>query len=72
MSKIKWGYVSRIGLVALIAGLASLKASIGDGLSSEEIINVIYTTVVGGAAYAGIGAASSTIEPTVGRQNSGE
>lgn len=60
------GYAIRIGITALIAGLASLKASIGDGLDSAEIVDVISATLVAGAAYAGIGAASKTVEPDVG------
>lgn len=61
-----WGYVIRICITAAIAGLASLKASIGDGLDNAEIVDVISATLVAGAAYAGIGAASKTVEPEIG------
>ncbi len=66
MKQFPWGYVVRIGIVASLAGLASLKASIGDGLDAGEIVDVISATLAAGAAYAGIGAFSKTVEPTVG------
>lgn len=62
----QWGYIIRIGIVGALAGLASLKASIGDGLDSAEVVDVISATIAAGAAYAGIGAVSKTVEPTVG------
>lgn len=61
------GYIVRISIVAALAGLASLKASIGDGLDSAEIVDVISATLAAGAAYAGIGAVSKTVEPDVGK-----
>ena len=60
------GYAIRIGFFALVAGLASLKASIGDGVDAGEWVDIISATVVAGGAYAGIGAASKTVEPTIG------
>jgi hypothetical protein len=63
-----WGYALRILVVAILAALASLKASIGDGLDAGETVDVVYAFVGAGAAYAGLGAASKTIEPTVGRK----
>ena len=61
------GYIVRISIVAALAGLASLKASIGDGLDSSEVVDVISATLAAGAAYAGIGAVSKTVEPNVGK-----
>lgn len=61
------GYIVRISIVGALAGLASLKASIGDGLDSAEIVDVISATLAAGAAYAGIGAVSKTVEPEVGK-----
>jgi hypothetical protein len=66
MKQFPWAYAIRIGIVAALAGLASLKASIGDGLDSAEVVDVISATIAAGAAYAGIGAVSKTVEPTVG------
>lgn len=66
MKKFPWTYAIRIGIVAALAGLASLKASIGDGLDSAEVVDVISATIAAGAAYAGIGAVSKTVEPSVG------
>ena len=65
------GYIVRISIVASLAGLASLKASIGDGLDSAEIVDIISATLAAGAAYAGIGAVSKTVEPEVGRSGDG-
>lgn len=62
------GYIIRIVVVASIAGLASLRASIGDGLDAQEVVDLVQAVVVAGAAYAGIGAISRTVEPGVGRK----
>jgi len=59
-------YLLRIVVVAALAGLATLKASIGNGLDSAEVVDVIYATLGGGAAYAGIGALVPSVEPFVG------
>lgn len=61
-------YLLRTALVAVLAGLATLKASIGDGMSDEEWVNLAYSTLLAGAAYAGIGAAVPAVEPFVGNQ----
>jgi len=55
----------RVSIIATIAGLAVLKTVIGDGLTAEEIVDVIGTTLGAGAAYAGIGALSANVEPNV-------
>jgi hypothetical protein len=55
----------RVGVVAVIAGLAVLKTVIGDGLTAEEVVDVLATTLGAGAAYAGIGAISANVEPNV-------
>lgn len=65
------GYLLRIAIVAALAGLASLKASIGDGLSAEEWVDLVTATLGAGAAYAGIGAVSKTVEPDVGNTGPG-
>lgn len=60
------GYIVRICVVAALAGLASLRASIGDGLDAAEWVDLAQATLGAGAAYAGIGAVSKTVEPEVG------
>lgn len=65
MSNPKTRYVLRALLVAIIAALATLKASIGDGLDAGEVLDTVYAFVVAGAAYLGIGAATP-LEPSVG------
>lgn len=59
-------YMLRIGIVAVLAGLGALKASVGDGLDTAEIVDVLSVTLGAGAAYAGIGAAVPAVEPFVG------
>lgn len=59
------GYVLRIAIVAVLAGLASLKASIGDGLDAAEIVDVVQATIGAGAVYAGIGVVSNKVEPDI-------
>lgn len=61
------GYIIRVAVVAALAGLASLKASVGDGLDASEWVDLVYATLGAGAAYAGLGAVSKTVEPDVGR-----
>lgn len=61
------GYIVRIAIVSAIAGLGTLKASIGDGLDAAEWVDLALVTLGAAAAYAGIGAASKTVEPDVGR-----
>ena len=59
----KYGVVYRTVTVGLIAMLATLRASIGDGLSSQEWVDLFSNTLVAVAAYLGIGAASPHVEP---------
>jgi hypothetical protein len=61
-------YMLRISVVAVLAGLGALKASIGDGLDAAEVVDVIEVTLAAGAAYAGIGYAVPAVEPFVGRK----
>ena len=61
-------YLLRTGVVAMLAGLGALKASVGDGLDSEEWVDLLYVTIGAGAAYAGIGAIVPPVEPFVGRK----
>lgn len=63
------GFVIRIAVVSALAGLGALKASIGDGLDAAEWVDLALVTLGAGAAYAGIGAASKTVEPEVGRSD---
>ena len=56
----------RATIVAAIAVLATLKASIGDGLDSQEWVDLISAGVVSFAAYLGIGAAAGPVEPYFG------
>lgn len=58
-------FLLRVGIVAAIAGLAVLKTVIGDGMSPEDYVDVLGTTLGAGAAYAGIGAISANVEPNV-------
>lgn len=58
-------FILRIVVTALLAGLASLKANITDGLTASEAVEVIYLTLAAGAAYAGIGAVTP-VEPFIG------
>ena len=60
-------FLLRTCLVAVLAGLGALKASIGDGLSTGEWADLAYVTLGAGLAYAGIGAAVPEVEPFVGR-----
>lgn len=59
-------YILRTCVVAVLAGLASLKAGIGDGLDNAEIVDVVSATLGAGAAYAGLGAFVPSVEPFVG------
>jgi hypothetical protein len=61
----------RATLVAVIAVLASLKASIGDGLDSQEWVDIISAGVVAFAGYLGVGAAVPPIEPFFGNKMEG-
>lgn len=65
MSNPRVRYVLRALLVATIAALATLKASVGGGVDASEVLDTVYAFVVAGAAYAGIGAATP-LEPSVG------
>jgi hypothetical protein len=66
------GFAIRIAVVGVLALLAALKASIGDGLTAEEWVDVIGAPIIAGAAYAGIGAASKTVEPDIGIKTGGQ
>lgn len=61
-------YFLRGVVVAVLAGLGALKASIGDGLDTQEWVDLVLVTLGAGAAYYGIGAAVPSVEPFVGRQ----
>lgn len=61
-------FTLRVGVVATLAGLATLRASIGDGIDAEEWVALAENTLAAGAAYAGIGAAFGAVEPFVGNK----
>lgn len=61
----------RATIVTAIAVLATLKASIGDGLDSQEWVDIISAGVVAFAAYLGIGAATEPVEPFFGNKMEG-
>lgn len=58
----------RAAVVTLIAVLGTLKASIGDGLDTEEWIDLVTVGVVSFAGYLGIGAAVPHVEPFFGNK----
>lgn len=62
-------YALRSSLVGVAAFLASLSASmVGSSLTWGEVVLALSTGFTGGLAYAGIGAASKSVEPSIGRQ----
>lgn len=64
---VKARFVLRTALVAVIAGLATLKGALGDGvLDTAEIVDVVENTLQAAAAYAGIGALIPQVEPSIG------
>jgi hypothetical protein len=64
-------YALRIVIVAALAGLAALRASVEGGLDASEIVNVAEATLGAGAAYAGIGALTGPVEPHISRKLKG-
>lgn len=46
----------RAALAAILAVLAALKASIGDGLTSEELVDLVYAGLGAFAIWLGVGA----------------
>ena len=62
-------YVLRCFLFGVSAFLVSLQASaLGSGLENNEIVNALIAGGIAGLAYAGIGAASSSVEPNIGNK----
>jgi len=62
-------YVLRSSLVGVAAFLASLSASmVGSDLTWGEAVLALSTGFTGGLAYAGIGAASKSVEPSIGNK----
>lgn len=64
----KYGVVFRTLTVAAIAALATLRASVGDGIDNQEWVDLFSNTIVAVAAYLGVGAASPHVEPFFGNQ----
>lgn len=60
-------FALRAVLVGILAGIAVLKTALGDGdLSPAEIADVLGSTLGAALAYAGIGAAVPSVEPSIG------
>ena len=60
-------FALRAVLVGVLAGLAVLKTALADGdLSPSEMVEIVYLALGAGAAYAGIGAAVPSVEPSIG------
>lgn len=66
-------YALRCVLFGLAAALFSLKASAsGSDLTSGEALNALLDFGIGALGYAGIGAASKSVEPSIGRKVDGD
>lgn len=64
-------YVLRSSLVGVSTFLGSLSASmIGSDLTWGEVVLAVSTGMSGALAYAGIGAAFKSVEPSVGNKQS--
>ena len=62
-------YVLRSVLFGVSAFLVSLQASaLGSSLDWGEVINAAIAGGIAGLAYAGIGAASASVEPNIGNK----
>lgn len=62
-------YVLRSTLVGAASFLGSLAASmVGSDLTGGEIVLALSTGFAGGLAYAGLGAAVKSVEPSVGNK----
>ena len=60
-------FALRAVLVGVLAGLAVMKTALGDGsVNWSEAIEVVYLALGASAAYAGIGAAVPSVEPSIG------
>lgn len=60
-------YAFRVFATGLSAACSSLLTSM-PGLTTDDIIGAVLLGVVFGLGYAGIGAASSSVEPNVGNK----
>lgn len=62
-------YVLRCFLFGLSAFLVSLQASaLGSSLNQTEVLNAAIAAGIAALAYAGIGAASPSVEPNIGNK----
>ena len=60
-------FALRAVLVGVLAGLAVLKTALGDGsVNWSEAVEILYLALGASAAYAGIGAAVPSVEPSIG------
>jgi hypothetical protein len=63
---VKARFALRAVLVGVLAGLAVLKSTVSDGLSTSDVVDIVYTTIGAAATYAGIGAVVPVVEPSIG------
>ncbi len=62
-------FALRASLVGIAAFLASLSASmVGSDLTWGETVLALSTGFTGGLAYAGVGAVSKSVEPSIGNK----
>lgn len=62
-------YVLRCALVGLASLLVSLQASAsGSALDNNEILQAFIAAGIAALAYAGVGAASRSVEPNIGKK----
>lgn len=62
-------FALRCTLVGVSALLVSLQASSADALTSGEILQAVIAGALAGLGYAGIGAASKSVEPSIGNKS---
>ena len=70
--KVEARYALRCVLFGIAAAVASIQASgYGSGISSDELVNALLVAVSAALSYAGIGAVSKSVEPSIGRKADG-
>ena len=58
----------RAGVVGVLALLATLRSSLGDGIDSAEWVDIIQNTIIAVGGYLGVGAAIPAVEPFFGNK----
>jgi len=71
MDSVRVRYVLRATVAAALAVLAVLKASIGEGLTSAEWVDLVYAAVGTFGGYLGLGALIPQVEPNIGVKKRG-